>query len=227
MFTILDHSGFNAGFNVAEAVNFACDDWLPRGWNAVFEYRKNKRSVSFSMEQMLLSLVSNAFKALSSHDAYASRAWVDLLNESDEKKSEIRASLKDYRLIFYAEKFDVSGRGGKLDWKVLQEAASMLEHCASTQESMMKTAERFMTTEWIKPKSVSSFLDDADCAFCNRDLFLSAAICTNCSKVACGHHCKEVYIGEDSVYVYRILPSEIRALAFTVRAAATKFGKSS
>jgi hypothetical protein len=33
------HAGFNSGFNVAEAVNFAAPDWLPFGSSSVVRYR--------------------------------------------------------------------------------------------------------------------------------------------------------------------------------------------
>jgi histone demethylase JARID1 len=33
------HAGFNSGFNVAEAVNFAAPNWLPFGSSSVVRYR--------------------------------------------------------------------------------------------------------------------------------------------------------------------------------------------
>jgi len=34
------HGGFNNGFNLAEAVNFATSDWLPWGQTAVESYKR-------------------------------------------------------------------------------------------------------------------------------------------------------------------------------------------
>jgi len=48
------HSGFNAGFNVAEAVNVAPVDWLPHGQAAVELYRKLHRKTSVSHDKLLL-----------------------------------------------------------------------------------------------------------------------------------------------------------------------------
>lgn len=33
------HAGFNTGFNIAESVNFALEDWLPLGRKACTDYR--------------------------------------------------------------------------------------------------------------------------------------------------------------------------------------------
>lgn len=48
------HSGFNAGFNVAEAVNVAPVDWLPHGQEAVERYRELGRKTSVSHDKLLL-----------------------------------------------------------------------------------------------------------------------------------------------------------------------------
>lgn len=48
------HSGFNAGFNVAEAVNVAPVDWLPHGQAAVELYRELHRKTSVSHDKLLL-----------------------------------------------------------------------------------------------------------------------------------------------------------------------------
>lgn len=48
------HSGFNAGFNVAEAVNVAPVDWLPHGQAAVELYRDLHRKTSISHDKLLL-----------------------------------------------------------------------------------------------------------------------------------------------------------------------------
>uniref|UniRef100_UPI00358F3A27 lysine-specific demethylase 5D-like isoform X2 n=1 Tax=Myxine glutinosa TaxID=7769 RepID=UPI00358F3A27 len=47
------HSGFNQGFNFAEAVNFCTADWLPMGRSCVDHYRVMRRYCVFSHEEML------------------------------------------------------------------------------------------------------------------------------------------------------------------------------
>jgi hypothetical protein len=54
------HSGFNTGFNVAEAVNFAPANWLPHGSDAVAKYRSQGKPVSLSHDQVLVTLVGAA-----------------------------------------------------------------------------------------------------------------------------------------------------------------------
>lgn len=57
------HSGFNTGFNCAEAVNVAPVDWLPHGQNAVELYREQKRKISISHDKLLLGAAKEAVRA--------------------------------------------------------------------------------------------------------------------------------------------------------------------
>lgn len=56
------HSGFNSGFNVAEAVNVAPVDWLPHGQAAVELYRDLHRKTSVSHDKLLLGAARVAVK---------------------------------------------------------------------------------------------------------------------------------------------------------------------
>ncbi len=49
------HCGFNTGYNVAEAVNFAYDEWFPFGRTCVRRYRELGRQSVFPHEWLLLS----------------------------------------------------------------------------------------------------------------------------------------------------------------------------
>lgn len=57
------HSGFNCGFNCAEAVNGAPVDWLPHGQNAIELYREQGRKTSISHDKLLLGAARDAVKA--------------------------------------------------------------------------------------------------------------------------------------------------------------------
>ncbi|XP_008802145.2 lysine-specific demethylase JMJ18 [Phoenix dactylifera] len=57
------HSGFNCGFNCAEAVNVAPIDWLPHGQNAVELYSEQSRKISISHDKLLLGAAREAVRA--------------------------------------------------------------------------------------------------------------------------------------------------------------------
>ncbi|CAA0374672.1 unnamed protein product [Arabidopsis thaliana] len=61
------HSGFNCGFNCAEAVNVAPVDWLAHGQNAVEIYSQETRKTSLSHDKILLGAAFEAVKSLSAH----------------------------------------------------------------------------------------------------------------------------------------------------------------
>ncbi|KAJ9168425.1 hypothetical protein P3X46_019950 [Hevea brasiliensis] len=58
------HSGFNCGFNCAEAVNVAPVDWLAHGQHAVELYSKQHRKTSISHDKLLLGSAQKAVQAL-------------------------------------------------------------------------------------------------------------------------------------------------------------------
>ncbi|KAL6119370.1 kdm5b [Pungitius sinensis] len=54
------HSGFNQGFNFAEAVNFCTVDWMPLGRQCVDHYRMLGRYNVFSHDEMVCNMASKA-----------------------------------------------------------------------------------------------------------------------------------------------------------------------
>lgn len=58
------HSGFNCGFNCAEAVNVAPVDWLPHGQCAVELYSEQRRKTSLSHDKLLLAVAREAVREL-------------------------------------------------------------------------------------------------------------------------------------------------------------------
>jgi JmjC domain, hydroxylase len=58
------HSGFNCGFNCAEAVNLAPVDWFPHGLVAVDLYRQQRRMTTLSHDKLLISAANEAVRAL-------------------------------------------------------------------------------------------------------------------------------------------------------------------
>lgn len=59
------HSGFNCGFNCAEAVNVAPIDWLEHGQTAVELYSQQRRKTSVSHDKLLLASAREAICVLS------------------------------------------------------------------------------------------------------------------------------------------------------------------
>eukprot|EP01135_Chromosphaera_perkinsii_P006696 Nk52_evm10s559 gene=Nk52_evmTU10s559 len=53
------HGGFNQGFNVCEAVNFATEDWISWGLLSIDHYRRVKRFPVFSHDELMVNSITN------------------------------------------------------------------------------------------------------------------------------------------------------------------------
>lgn len=108
----------------------------------------------------------------------------------------------------------------------------MLKSISANQKEMWESAHamaiekgRSLVPSYIKIEgkhvSIISDFDDADCEVCKRDLFLSAAVCTVCKKVTCGHHVGRACACEGPIkFVYRMTPPDLLKIASVAGAAA-------
>uniref|UniRef100_A0A3B5MKB5 [histone H3]-trimethyl-L-lysine(4) demethylase n=1 Tax=Xiphophorus couchianus TaxID=32473 RepID=A0A3B5MKB5_9TELE len=99
------HSGFNQGFNFAEAVNFCTMDWMPIGRNCVDHYRQLSRYCVFSHDEMVCNM---AFKADTMDVELASALLEDMtamiqeereLREKIDKMGVVQSRQVDYELL--------------------------------------------------------------------------------------------------------------------------------
>lgn len=83
------HSGFNAGFNVAEAVNFAPPDWLSIGRQCIESYTKDQRRCVFAHDELVLRIAQTEQRL----DIKTCRAVIGELGEILAREQMFRSSL--------------------------------------------------------------------------------------------------------------------------------------
>ncbi|KAF6150915.1 hypothetical protein GIB67_026836 [Kingdonia uniflora] len=93
------HSGFNCGFNCAEAVNVAPLDWLPYGQNAIELYREQARKTTISHDKLLLEAAREAVKAhweihLLRKDTLDNIRWKGVCGKDGILTNELKARVK-------------------------------------------------------------------------------------------------------------------------------------
>ncbi|XP_063810892.1 lysine-specific demethylase 5B isoform X2 [Pseudophryne corroboree] len=96
------HSGFNQGFNFAEAVNFCTVDWLPLGRQCVEHYRGLNRYCVFSHDEMICKM---AHKAKELDVVLASSVQKDLAIMIDDERT-LREAVRKMGVVKF-EKMDL------------------------------------------------------------------------------------------------------------------------
>uniref|UniRef100_A0AAQ4RJQ6 [histone H3]-trimethyl-L-lysine(4) demethylase n=1 Tax=Gasterosteus aculeatus aculeatus TaxID=481459 RepID=A0AAQ4RJQ6_GASAC len=85
------HSGFNQGYNFAEAVNFCTADWLPMGRQCVAHYRRLHRYCVFSHEELLCKMAADP----ESLDVELAAAVVKEMAEMMEEETKLRQAVQE------------------------------------------------------------------------------------------------------------------------------------
>ncbi|XP_073805140.1 lysine-specific demethylase 5A isoform X1 [Danio rerio] len=85
------HSGFNQGYNFAEAVNFCTADWLPIGRQCVSHYRRLQRYCVFSHEELVCKMAADP----EGLDVELAAAAVRELEELLEEETRLRSALEE------------------------------------------------------------------------------------------------------------------------------------
>lgn len=84
------HSGFNQGFNFAEAVNFCTVDWMPLGRQCVEHYRLLHRYCVFSHDEMICNMAAKAEKLDVVLASAVHKDIVQMINEEKNLREQIR-----------------------------------------------------------------------------------------------------------------------------------------
>ncbi|KAF7654696.1 hypothetical protein LDENG_00066550 [Lucifuga dentata] len=89
------HSGFNQGFNFAEAVNFCTMDWMPIGRKCVEHYRQLSRYCVFSHDEMVCNMATKA----DSMDIDLASAVLKEMNVMIQEEEELRDKVKKMGVV--------------------------------------------------------------------------------------------------------------------------------
>ncbi|XP_075997057.1 lysine (K)-specific demethylase 5Ba isoform X2 [Genypterus blacodes] len=112
------HSGFNQGFNFAEAVNFCTMDWMPIGRNCVEHYRQLSRYCVFSHDEMVCNM---AFKAESMEIDLASAVQKEMM-VMVQKEQDLREKVNNMGVV----------QSKQVDYELLQDEERQCYKCRTT-----------------------------------------------------------------------------------------------
>uniref|UniRef100_A0AAQ4REH1 [histone H3]-trimethyl-L-lysine(4) demethylase n=1 Tax=Gasterosteus aculeatus aculeatus TaxID=481459 RepID=A0AAQ4REH1_GASAC len=83
------HSGFNQGFNFAEAVNFCTMDWMPIGRKCVAHYRELSRYCVFSHDEMVCNMADKADTMDVDLASAVQKEMTDMVQEEEQLREKI------------------------------------------------------------------------------------------------------------------------------------------
>uniref|UniRef100_A0A4W5NKB9 [histone H3]-trimethyl-L-lysine(4) demethylase n=1 Tax=Hucho hucho TaxID=62062 RepID=A0A4W5NKB9_9TELE len=93
------HSGFNQGFNFAEAVNFCTVDWMALGRQCVDHYRLLHRYCVFSHDEMICKMASKANSLDVVLASAVQKDMKDMIREEQDLRDKVRKMQAEYDLL--------------------------------------------------------------------------------------------------------------------------------
>uniref|UniRef100_A0A665U028 [histone H3]-trimethyl-L-lysine(4) demethylase n=1 Tax=Echeneis naucrates TaxID=173247 RepID=A0A665U028_ECHNA len=112
------HSGFNQGFNFAEAVNFCTMDWMSIGRNCVAHYRQLSRYCVFSHDEMICNMATKA-DVMDVELASAVQKEMTIMIQEEE---ELRAKINKMGVV----------QSRQVDYEVLPDEERQCSKCRTT-----------------------------------------------------------------------------------------------
>ncbi|CAM6122699.1 unnamed protein product [Calypogeia fissa] len=174
------HSGFNCGFNCAEAVNLAPVDWLPHGQSAVELYMEQRRKTSVSHDKLLFAAARHAIKVVWQSGSQESVAQPQGQAVKQERHEESETS------GVHGDDKDIANA-----WRAYCGPDGVLVKALKARVKLEQTRRRSLSGE-LQTKKMDRWYDATDereCAECHYDLHLSAVGCGCCpDKYVCLSH---------------------------------------
>ncbi|XP_008388726.2 putative lysine-specific demethylase JMJ16 isoform X2 [Malus sylvestris] len=159
------HSGFNCGFNCAEAVNVAPVDWLPHGQIAIELYQEQGRKTSISHDKLLLGAAREAVKAhwelnLLKKNTPDNLRWKDVcgkdgtLAKTLKARVEIERARREFlttssQALKMENNFDATNeRECSICFFDLHLSAAGCHHCSPDRYACLNHAKKFCSCAW-------------------------------------------------------------------------------
>jgi len=225
------HAGFNTGFNYAEAVNFAVDDWIPWGLRAVRRYREVSKDPVFSHEHLLCSLISSGLTpelAKWLHPSFAT-CVMDELRRRDVAEGIETARSQDF-LGLPTEEGGTSHTGSGRRIVCLQVGSGVNHALPSSGHGSHASEVETTAPPRARMRAFGSVASDAaatQCISCRTILFFSSVTCGCAPDAPRCLHCLEEGRGKclcspsEQTLWYRFSNIELRNLLSMVASAAT------
>ncbi|CAG03939.1 unnamed protein product, partial [Tetraodon nigroviridis] len=198
------HSGFNQGYNFAEAVNFCTADWLPIGRSCIEHYRRLRRYCVFSHEELTCKMAASPEKLDLNLAAATHREMFIIVQEERKLRKALMERVRGSTHTSGSPKcFRDRKKGNNLP----------ILHLQGISEAEREAFE-------LLPD------DERQCDKCKTTCFLSALACSSCSeRLVCLYHTQDLCnCPTDKLYLrYRYTLDELLGMLHRLKVRSESF----
>ncbi|OQR95317.1 histone demethylase [Achlya hypogyna] len=228
------HGGFNNGFNLAEAVNFATPDWLPWGHSAVQNYKRFGKVPVFSHDALLCTLTLAAIEhthtmeypgfvsqllpclqqlhqeALAFESAAAGLPKTEDMTTYLASHGRANSTTRNSARMRDAKSDDVGDDDDCEPPTKMHKSGKMMAAGKMVATKMMAGNSRMSRMVLWAGRSGKN--EGLRCSKCQQYCYLQAVVCLRCRSVGCADHfatmCK-CDSGQHGCFLYRMQPSQL------------------